>query len=288
MVQLGVQEARSLATLFTTATLRSLAAPTPWDAIRRLEPFPDIVDADIPLGEVLDELFNSLARTRASEYVYKNAIVSRLVFGRHRPTTAGATTEMPIGRSFADVVVVNGTITVYEIKTDLDSFARLNDQLADYSTVAEHVYVATSQRRAEAALRMAPLHVGVLTVDKRGRISTQRESAGGTGRIYASSLFGSLRQAERVEVLRELAVSAVGSSTGALREAFTTIPIEDLYPSVVRILRTRLMSPARLVGEDKFPLSLRALAYGADLNPSARARLVSRLRGLPRELFEIP
>ena len=78
MVQLGVQEARSLATLFTTATLRSLAAPTPWDAIRRLEPFPDIVDADIPLGEVLDELFNSLARTRASEYVYKNAIVSRL------------------------------------------------------------------------------------------------------------------------------------------------------------------------------------------------------------------
>lgn len=287
-MKMGVSEARSIAGLFTTATLRSLAAPAPWEAMRRLNAYPHILGADIALGELFDEMFAGLAQTRPSEYVFKNTIVSRLVFGRHRPTTAGAMLEMPIGKSVADVVVVNGTVTIYEVKTDLDSFARLNDQLADYSTVAENVYVVTSKSRSDAALRAAPSHIGVLSVDNRGHLSTRREAASGLSRVRAPSMFGSLRQAERIEVLRRLRAHDAGGDHRALRDAFNSIPVSDLYPEIVRSLRARLMAPSDLVADPRFPHSLRALAYGADLNPSARTRLATRLRGLPRDLLPVP
>jgi hypothetical protein len=287
-MKMGLDEARSIAGLFTTATLRSLAAPAPWEAMRRLGTYPHIFEADIALGDLFDQMFAGLARTRPSEYVFKNTIVSRLIFGRHRPTTAGAMLEMPIGRSVADVVVVNGTITMYEIKTDLDSFARLDDQLADYSTLADNVYVVTSKSRSNAALRAAPSHIGVLSVDNRGRLSACREAAGGLHRVTAASMFGSLRQAERIEVLRRLRAHDDRTDHSALREMFDSVPVADLYPEVVRSLRARLMAPSDLVSAQQFPHSLRALAYGAELNPSARARLATRLKGIPRDLLTVP
>ncbi|MCI1665158.1 MAG: sce7726 family protein [Atopobiaceae bacterium] len=55
--------------------------------------------------------------------------------------------ELPIGKSRVDMCKVNGHSAAYEIKTDLDTFDRLEGQLRDYFDVFESVYVVTSERR---------------------------------------------------------------------------------------------------------------------------------------------
>lgn len=55
--------------------------------------------------------------------------------------------EFPIGDSRVDICKVNGHSAAYEIKTELDSFFRLEKQLQDYSDVFESVYIIVPESR---------------------------------------------------------------------------------------------------------------------------------------------
>ncbi len=281
-VKVSPEYARELSSLFTTATLRALAAPEPWEAMSRFAIFGD-ARLSGTIGELVDDAFASLRSTRRSEYVFKNDVVSRLIFGRHKPTTASAALEFGIRNSKADVVVVNGTTTVYEMKTDYDSFARLESQLSDYSEFAEHVYVVVSPDRSRAALCAAPRHVGVVSLSPSGRMSTVRAAEGGLSRLTSASLFQALRSSERALVLEAEGEDHDGSTAG-MREAFSRVSVVSLHGHTVRLLRQRFGAAANVVTDPRFPYSLRALAYGVPLSGSARSRLLRRLQSSPMSL----
>ncbi|MFD4957879.1 sce7726 family protein [Microbacterium sp. NPDC058389] len=283
-VNVSAEYARDLSGVFTTASLRALAAPHPWEAGRRFSVLGDALQANIPLGAVLDEAFDTLKGTRRSEYVFKNEIVSRIVFGRHRPTSASAAVEFGVGISKADVVVVNGTTTVYEVKTDFDSFARLHTQLRDYSEFAEHVYVVVSARRGDAALEAAAEHVGVIALHASGRMQTLRPAEGGLERITREKLFQVLRAGERSDILAAECAHNDGTTMG-MREAFSRIPVPTLHAHVVRLLRRRFGGATSVVSDPGFPHSLRALAYGVSLSGSAQSRLLERLQERPTHML---
>lgn len=275
-----MEYARELSSLFTTASLRALAAPGPWEAAQRLTVLGEVLDADDSLGDVLNEAFDVLRKTRRSEYVYKNDIISRVVFGRHKPTSASAAVEFGIGGSKADVVVVNGTTSVYEIKTDYDSFARLETQLRDYAEFAEHVHVVVSTDRITSALKAVPSHVGVIALRRNGQMQTVRDAEGGLDRLRAERLFQVLRARERADVL---AAEGLGhdNSTPAMRAAFSRVPVDSLHTHVVRTLRRRFGAATDIVTNPEFPPSLRALAYGVPLSGTAQIRLLERLQKRP-------
>lgn len=283
-VNVTAEYARELAGVFTTASLRALAAPDPWEAARRCAVLEDASTSGATLGEILDDAFEALRATRRSEYVYKNDVVSRLVFGRHKPTSAAAALEFGVGSSKADVVVVNGTTTVYEIKTDYDSFARLDSQQRDYAEFAEHVYVVVSPQRGQAALDAVPHHVGVIALSRSGRMSTVRSAEGGLERIKPTRLFQALRSGERAAVLEAEGQHHDGSTVG-MREAFTRVPVASLHSHTVRLLRQRFGAAADIVTNPRFPHSLRALAYGVPLSGSGQSRLLERLQERPMSVL---
>lgn len=64
--------------------------------------------------------------------------------------------EFWVDMSKADSVVLNGTSTVYEIKTEFDNLSRLPQQLTDYSKVFDHINVVTHERGVAAVLAAAP------------------------------------------------------------------------------------------------------------------------------------
>ncbi|PQZ51099.1 hypothetical protein CQ040_18930 [Microbacterium sp. MYb54] len=228
-----------------------------------------------------DDAFEILRRDRRSEYVYKNDIISRIVFGRHSPRTASAATEFQIGRSFADVVVFNGTITAYEVKTDFDSFARLETQLADYSMVAERVYVVTSPKRTQTALALAPAHVGVASLAPNGRMSVRREAEPTLDGVTHAGLLRLLRASERTQILADATAEAELSRSDLVKR-FERKPIRRVHNEVTEVLRRRFRT--EVVEEGGFPASLRALAYGVPLSGPARTRLATRLRAPLDEL----
>lgn len=232
------------------------------------------------IGEAFDRAFAVVRRERRPEYVYKNAIVSKIVLGRHSALTSSAGLEVAMGRSAADVLVLNGTSTVYEIKTDLDSFARLSSQLRDYSAVAEHVVVVTSDRRAAAAEALLPSHVGLLGLRTNGSLATYKQSTGGTDRLDPIAIHRVLRKFEVLEILeKNLGITSItaGRYSTETRQLLSLLPVDVLHAEALTMLRRRFSAARPLVVDETFPHSLRALAYGTPLSPPRQRALAARL-----------
>lgn len=76
------------------------------------------------------------------EYFYLNEIFINEILKNH-DIRHSVLTELCVNKSQADLVVINGTTTIYEVKTELDSLSRLSNQLDDYIQVFDKVYVVT-------------------------------------------------------------------------------------------------------------------------------------------------
>jgi hypothetical protein len=274
--------ARRLASVFSTRVFRALAAERPEDVTARLAPLAALdAPSTATLGERFEEAHRRLVASYRSEYVFKNTLVSKIVFGKHRPATASAILEMPMGDSEADLLVLNGTSTVYEIKTDLDQFTRLNGQLRDYCTRADRVYVVTSDARAAAAETLVPNHVGILALKRSGALSTVRLATSNLDQIRHEHLFRMLRRNEAQALLHSRIGYTPDVPTGHLSERmralFGELDIAEAHRLVVTQLRQRGRAAASLTSAVGFPTSLRALAYGAELSGVGRGRLLRRL-----------
>ncbi|MBA1734104.1 sce7726 family protein, partial [Escherichia coli] len=89
----------------------------------------------ISLRDLFTSLYDFLRLNYRNEYVYKTALVNKIIFGKHSPKTSSSSIELPIKNSIVDVAVFNGTSTAYEIKTEYDSPKRLITQAPDYLDV---------------------------------------------------------------------------------------------------------------------------------------------------------
>lgn len=275
--------------LFSSATYRSLASRRPLEAIERLRRVFPIATATgaVSVADAFEAAYATLVRDYRNEYVFKNAIISKIIFGRHRPTTASAILELPLGSSIADVAVFNGTSTVYEIKTDLDSFARLKSQLRDYSTRVEMVNVVVSDLRAAAAERHLPERVGLLALRRNGSLSVVRPAVSNLDVLRADHIFAALRQHE-VELILQGQVAPIVMAHPIdqwqeMRAAFSVLPPAIAHAGAVKAFRARSAHVVDIASDPSVPSSVRALVYSAPLSAAGRRRLALRLNGpLPR------
>ena len=282
----GVQ----LAQAFSPKVMTALSRTSLGGSAARISMIAKLVEdgSDATLGDAFDIAHGLLAQHYRSEYVFKNAIISKIVYGRHSPATATALLELQMGSSIADVVVVNGTSTIYEVKTDLDQFVRLETQLTDYCSRAEHVYVVTSDARAAAAALRAPEHVGIIGLRPNGSLTTLRKAGSNMKRMQQDHLFAILRTAEASAVLERTHDLVFDKHRARalqqMRSAFRDLPIETAHAETVKQLRSRGRSASQLAMRAALPSSLRALAYTADYSRIGVSRIRDRL-GAPAALF---
>jgi len=95
-------------------------------------------------GQIFSEIYIRLGQEKRNEYYYMNTLLNKLLVGIHNVNTTTALSQVNIGSHIADFVMLNGEGKVYEIKSDLDNFDRLYDQLSDYFTVFSKVSVLAS------------------------------------------------------------------------------------------------------------------------------------------------
>ena len=95
----------------------------------------------------ISEIYEYLCQNHRNEYCYKNTLLNKLLVESpiHSFKTTTALTEIPINKSKADFVLINGKSVVYEIKTGLDNFERLETQLSDYYKAFDNVAVVTDK-----------------------------------------------------------------------------------------------------------------------------------------------
>jgi hypothetical protein len=275
--------ARELAAAFSTRVVRELSKPHPavW-ARERVVPVAELVDGDVPLSLAFDAAHEQLASNYRCEYVYKSAVIKQAMATEPH---AHAMTGVPVFLSIADVVVAGEAASAFEIKTDLDSFARLDLQVLSYSRCFENVHVVTSESKAARVLDAVPDHVGVRALGEgSSTLTTVRPASGGPSRLDPVSLFRVLRQSERLAVLhRQLGYTVDVPSALLYRrtaELFTSLPLDAAYQEFVTELRHRDSRQRAAAAAAALPASLAAAAAGLTLSAIAWHRL-GRLLQIP-------
>lgn len=135
--------------LFSSAVFREMAKKGRSGLFKRLAGevgLSGLCNADATVGDAFDLAFGVLrVAGQRDEYIYRSAISHKILMGTHSLRTASMLTEFRAGTCKADLVILNGTATVYEIKSERDSLARLANQVANYKKVFAKVNVIASE-----------------------------------------------------------------------------------------------------------------------------------------------
>lgn len=216
------------------------------------------------------------------EYVYRAALTHNILLGRHSLNTASMLTEFRAGTSKADLAILNGTGTVYEIKSDRDSLSRLLSQIENYQKVFAKVYVIAGEAHVEDVISSTPKSVGVLSLVRWDRIRTVREAIEQPDQVCSETIFDSLRVAEARTILKNVGISVPDVPNtmlwATMRELFARLPARVAHEQMVQTLkRTRnLATLSSLV--DRLPRSLQPAALSIKVRHVDHEKLVAAVR----------
>lgn len=275
----------TLTRLFSATVFREMAKKGRSSAFSRLLGLTDLIKHLAPsatVGDVFDTAFDILKIAgHRDEYIYRAAICQKVLMGRHSLRTASMLSEFRIGRCKADLVILNGTATVYEIKSERDSLTRLVNQVENYKRAFANVNVIASAGHIDGVLAIIPGDVGVMCLSKRYQITTVRESVDCPARICPVTVFESLRLAESIAILQAMGVAVPNVPNTqrytAMRALFAQLDPIKLHAEMVQTLkRTRNLAPLNDF-VSQLPQSLQAAALSVCVPHSHHLRLVAAI-----------
>ena len=221
-------------------------------------------------GQLISEIYCELKKNYRNEYFYKNTLLNKLLLGVHSMNTTTALTEVSIAKSKADFILINGKAVVYEIKTELDNFDRLENQINDYYKAFDHVAVVTCKENLQVLkkkIEMIGKPVGIYILQKRGTITTIQKPQAYSVELDAEILFKILRKQEYEEILfnkyKHLPDVSEFKYYSECKKMFLEIPLEEAYLSVLKLLKKR----SQIIKDEfsKIPYELKFLAYFMNL-----------------------
>ena len=279
------QQRVALSRLFSPTVLRELATRGRSPSFARLYGLSGLATtAERPatVASGFERAFATLRETSLrDEYVYRAAITKNVLLGKHSLNTASMLSEFRVADSKADVVILNSTASVYEIKTERDTLTRLTRQLANYRKMFATVNVIAGEGHLSPILKLVPDDVGVLCLNSRLQIHPVRAAKDQPERIDPVVLFESLRLAEATAVLRILGkpVPELPNTKrhAALSKIFATLEPAALHQAMLSTLKhTRDLRPLASFIHN-LPASLHPLALASRLTRREQARLSTAL-----------
>lgn len=283
MVNLATEQLAAISRLFSSSVVHEMARKGRSPLFARLVTQSQVLRS-MSLSErvytVFEAAFSLLKREGyRHEYIYKAALTHKILLGKHSLQTASMINEFRVGDCKADVAILNGTATVYEVKSERDSLTRLERQIAAYATVFARVYVIAAESHIRAVTNAVPDSVGILCLNSRHQISTLRDAADQPERTSPGAIFDSIRTEEARMILSSFGVSVPRVPNtelhAVLREAFVKLDPLQAHEGMVRVLkRTRNLLPLSTL-VDQLPPSLQSAALSVPLRKVDHQRLVA-------------
>lgn len=237
---------------------------------------------NITYEEYINIAYKQLSKHYRNEYYYKNALLNRRLLGVHSINTAVALAELPVGKSIADFVLLNGDAVVYEIKTELDDFSRLQDQLQDYYKAFKNVYVVTAESKIDHLKGiLADSPAGIIALRKNGSLSHPIKECQSYSKLLEHiTLFKLLRKQEYLRITEELFDGIPNVKPVFLYDAcFNLFKILDLkvaYEVVMGQLKLRDIQEKEEFR--KVPEPIKGLAYFENLSKKEYGKLFTLLK----------
>lgn len=220
--------------------------------------------------QLISEIYCELKNNYRNEYFYKNTLLNKLLLGVHSVNTTTALTEVPIAKSKADFVLINGKAVVYEIKTELDNLERLSSQIDDYYKAFDHVAVVTFEKnllQLQKVLDSIDKPVGIYVLRKNGKLGTIQKPQRYIEDLNKEVIFKLLRKNEYENIITHyygyLPEVTQFKYYTACKQLFLEIPLEESYLYVLKNLKKRMqLEKQEFV---KVPYELKFLAYFMEL-----------------------
>lgn len=236
------------------------------------------------VADAFDAAFAILRRSgHRDEYVYRAALTQNVLLGTHSLNSASMLTEFRAGTCKADLAILNGTATVYEIKSERDSLTRLENQILNYQKVFAKIYVITGEAHINSVLESTSLDVGVMCLNHRNQISKIREAVDRSDSVCPIAIFESLRADEARSILNDfgIVVPDVPNTVlrSSMRESFSQLAPKEVHRAMVSNLkRTRSLAPLSEFIQ-KLPVSLKPIALSVQIrNTEQQQRFVDALK----------
>lgn len=224
-------------------------------------------------GTLISEVYRFMSKAYRNEYFYQNTLLNKLLLGKHSINTTTALTQIPISKSKADFILINGKAVVYEIKTELDTFDRLSTQLRDYYKAFNHVCVVTSENHYERAINiLADTPVGIYVLTQQNTISStlKKEPIANNSSLEYTVIFKILHKREYESILLqyygELPTASQVFYYGECLKQFSQIPILEAYNMALKQLKKR--NKILISDFEKVPYELKSLIYFSKLSKS--------------------
>ena len=170
----------------------------------------------------------------------KAAVIDRLLASPHMDSDAVLISEMTIAKwsRRADMVLANGLLWAFEIKSDLDSLARLPGQMEDFRHYFEKFTVVAAERFEKAIIAMVPDGVGVWILGPDGET---KQKIASKQSVLTKDAYLSLMTATE---LRGLAVAngrrpPKAAPRGELEAVARDLPVRDLASAARNAVKCR-------------------------------------------------
>lgn len=221
---------------------------------------------DATIGEAISEIYHFMDCEYRNEYFYKNTILNQLLIKKHDLYNTAALTELPIGDSKADFIMINGRGVVYEIKTDLDNLLRLENQIKDYYKVFSYVYVVVGNKQLSHVKEfLKDQKVGIYELTASGKLICRKKALCNKENLSYEAMFQVLRKAEFESILlKHFHKLPEVNSFQYYRECqkwLERVNIITLQKDVMRCLKARTLMLVENKLEEKVPYELRFYAY---------------------------
>ncbi len=221
---------------------------------------------DATIGEAISEIYHFMDCEYRNEYFYKNTILNQLLIKKHDLYNTAALTELPIGDSKADFIMINGRGVVYEIKTDLDNLLRLDNQIKDYYKVFSYVYVVVGNKQLSHVKEfLKNQKVGIYELTASGKLICRKKALCNKENLSYEAMFQVLRKAEFESILlKHFHKLPEVNSFQYYRECqkwLERVNIITLQKDVMKCLKARTLMLVENKLEEKVPYELRFYAY---------------------------
>lgn len=215
-------------------------------------------------GELISKIYKYMAENYRNEYFYQNTLINKLLLRNYSLNTTTALTQIPVGKSKADFVLINGKAVVYEIKTELDNFERLKTQLNDYYKAFNHVCVVTCKDNYEKLNKLLKnTTVGICVLTDRNALRFEKKPQVNNDRLSYNEIFKVLRKKEFENIIfeyfKKLPQATPVFYYDECYKWFSMIPLNKAYTMTLKQLKQR-----NKIIKERFcdvPYELKSLMY---------------------------
>ena len=225
---------------------------------------------------IISSIYSILSSKYRNEYFYKNTLLNNLIVKKHKLYTTKVLTELPINKSIADFVTLNGKAVAYEIKTELDNLDRIESQVNDYYKCFPYVTIVTCKQHLMKVKELfTNSGVGIYWFSDRNAIKVEQEPIREISHIDYKSLFKLLRKYEFERILQKYyhtlpQVSQFDYYTECYNW-FSTIDLENILKDMLNVLKQRCS--IQIENFEHVPMELKMLVYQSNYNNDQYTKL---------------